>query len=418
MTDDNKTGPNASDALVNTEINQRHLFVVVGEESGDALAAPLLAALQARYGDKIKVSGLAGPRMQSLGFTSLFPIHDVAVMGIDAVIARLPLILRRIKQTAEAAIAAKPDALLIVDSPDFTHRVARRVRSARPDIPIIGYVSPSVWAWRPGRAKAMRAYVDHLLALLPFEPEVHQELGGPPCTYVGHRLIEDLRKLRPAPSERPELAAAQPGRSEPVKLLLLPGSRRGEIDRHLPLLQEVMAQLARRHPNLTYLMPTVAPLHGAIEDVVNKWKIKPLLIQGEEEKYAAFRSAHAALAASGTVTLELALASVPTVVFYKLDRVYRLGRKLNRFLKIIQVTWISLPNIILKKSVLPEFVEEEASVAQLCEAVEPLLGQSPERAAMLTELDVLSAKMSVGEGRTPSQKAAEIVASVLTGARG
>lgn len=392
---------------------RRHLFVVVGEESGDALAAPLIADLKARYGDRLTVSGLAGPRMAALGLSSLFPIHDVAVMGIDAVLARLPLILRRIKQTADAAIAAGPDALLIVDSPDFTHRVARRVRRAAPDIPIIGYVSPSVWAWRPGRAKAMRAYVDHLLAVLPFEPEVHQALGGPPCTYVGHRLIEDLHLLCPAASERTNLGGAGRAGNQPIKLLILPGSRQGEIDRHLPLLQQVIARLAESYPEVTYLLPTVPHLHERVEKMVGRWDVKPVLIEGEGNKYAAFRSAHAALAASGTVTLELALAQVPTVVFYKLDRIYRLGRKLNRFFKIIQITWISLPNIILKKTVLPELIEEEASVARLIEAVAPLLRSSAERESMLADLSQLREKMAVGAGATPSQKAAQIVASIL-----
>jgi lipid-A-disaccharide synthase len=168
----------------------KRIFVVAGEASGDILGAGLMGALQERVGDRITFRGVGGPQMHSRGLQSLFPISDIAVMGIGPVLARLPLILRRISQTAAAAISDRPDAIVLIDSPDFTHRVAAKIRRALPSTPIIVYVSPTVWFWRPGRALKLARLCDRLLALLPFEPAVHKMLAGPPTTYVGHPFIE------------------------------------------------------------------------------------------------------------------------------------------------------------------------------------------------------------------------------------
>ena len=204
--------------------------IIVGEISGDALGAKLIPALRNRFGSrKIEFFGVAGPAMKEAGLSSLFPIEDIAVMGIVPVIKRLPSLLRRIRETAEAIIAFNPHLLIIIDSPDFTHRVAKRVRRHMPHLPVIDYVSPSVWAWRPGRAKAMRGYVDHVLAILPFEPDAHRRLGGPECSYVGHPLIERFDVLHPSDDE---LALR---REQPHCIVVLPGSRRSEIQR---LMQE------------------------------------------------------------------------------------------------------------------------------------------------------------------------------------
>ena len=174
------------------------IWIVSGEESGDQLGAKLMRSLKTKLGaERLRFGGVGGHAMEREGLKSLFPLEDIAVMGFSAVIARLPTILRRIRLTADAVVAARPDILIIIDSPDFTHRVAKAVRKRAPRIPIVDYVSPSVWAWRPGRAPKMRAYVDHLLALLPFEPEAHRRLGGPPTTYVGHPLIQRLDEIRP-----------------------------------------------------------------------------------------------------------------------------------------------------------------------------------------------------------------------------
>jgi lipid-A-disaccharide synthase len=201
-----------------------HIFLVAGEESGDRLGAVLIAAIRRRH-PGARFSGVGGVQMAGQGVQSLFPLGDLAIIGFAAIPASLPKILQRIRESADAAIAAKPDVLVIIDSPEFTHRVARRVRARAPAIPIVDYVCPSVWAWRPGRARAMRTYVDHVLALLPFEPAAMRRLGGPPCTFVGHPLSEHVASVRPNAEE------ARRRVSDPPLLLVLPGSRTGEIRR-------------------------------------------------------------------------------------------------------------------------------------------------------------------------------------------
>src|SRR3954453_12688699 len=180
----------------------RNIFVVATEESGDRLGASLMKVLRQRLGGAVRFDGVGGRAMAREGLMSRFPIEELSIMGFAKVIARLPKILRLIRETAQEVLDASPDVLVIIDSPDFTHRVAKRVRAKDPSIPIVDYVSPSVWAWRPGRARAMRGYVDHVLALLPFEPEAYRRLSGPPCSYVGHPLIERIGQLRPNPDEQ------------------------------------------------------------------------------------------------------------------------------------------------------------------------------------------------------------------------
>src|SRR5208337_1389544 len=248
-----------------------------------------MRALREAHGDVVFV-GVGGEAMEAEGLKSLFPISDIAVMGILPVLARLPTLLARIRQTAGAIVAARPDALVIIDSPDFTHRVACRVRKALPNLPIVDYVSPTVWAWRPGRAKKMRDYVDLVLALLPFEPAAHERLSGPACVYVVHPLIERLDDFRA------DDAAKLNG---PV--LVLPGSRGSVVARMGPAFGEALERLDALRPGLDYVLPAAAPVEARIRALIEDWKVKPRLVLGEKEKLAAFRAARAALAASGTV---------------------------------------------------------------------------------------------------------------------
>ncbi len=288
-----------------------NIFIIAGEESGDRLGAPLMAAIAAQAGRPVVFSGVGGHAMAAQGLASLVPIADLAINGFAAIPGRLPAILRHLRRTTRAVIAARPDALVIIDSPDFTHRVARRVRAAAPAIPIIDYVSPTVWAWRPGRAAAMRRYVDHVLAVLPFEPDAHRRLGGPPCTYVGHPLAEQVAMLRPGPHE-----AARRNADPPV-VLVLPGSRRGEVRRHIAVFGAAMAAVQERIGAVEIVLPTVPHLVDEVKRASRAWPAAPRIVVDAAEKWAAFRQARAALAASGTVTLELALAGVPTVIAYR-----------------------------------------------------------------------------------------------------
>jgi lipid-A-disaccharide synthase len=369
------------------------IAIVIGEESGDQLGAGLVDAIRAHRPDT-QFSGLAGERMTARGLATLFPVADVAVMGLGAVIGHLPRIVRRVHRTVDAVLRSAPDVLVIIDSPGFTHAVAKRIARARPHLPIIDYVSPSVWAWRSGRAPRMAGYVDHVLALLPFEPAVHLRLGGPPCTYVGHPLIERLGSLRPAPGER------APVEDRPV-LLVLPGSRRTELSRLMGPFGEAVARIAEARPGLRVQLPAVAHLHDEIEERVAAWPVRPEIVLGEAEKFAAFRQAHAALAASGTVTLELGLAGVPMVVAYRVDPVARL---LKRFLKVPSIV---LTNLILGENAVPEYLDEAGSPEVLARETLRLLADTPARAAQLAALSRLAEAMAVPV--QPSIRAADIV---------
>ncbi|WP_150524873.1 lipid-A-disaccharide synthase [Roseibium sediminis] len=385
------------------DVRRLTIAIVAGEESGDALGAELIAALNARLEVKPRYIGTGGDRMAALGHESLFPISEVAVMGLTAVLSRLPRIVKRIYQTVDSIVEASPDALVIIDSPDFTHNIAKRVRKRAPHIPIVGYVSPSVWAWRSGRARKMSVYVDDLLAILPFEPEVHKRLGGPPTHYVGHPLSENVARLRPSEGERAEISGTK------KTLLVLPGSRSSEVGRLLETFGETVARIAAQTPDLEVLLPAVKHLEPRIREGVKNWTVQPTLVVGQEDKQAAFRKAHAALAASGTVSLELALAGVPMVVAYKLDWFYRRVKNLNQLLKFSGVTSMVLPNIILEKNIIPEYLDDDANPVALCEKALPLLKDSAERRAQLTAFETLDDIMRLPDGASQSGAAAEVV---------
>ncbi|WP_363349274.1 lipid-A-disaccharide synthase [Methylocystis echinoides] len=363
------------------------IFVIAGEASGDALGAALIRALR-KHCPPLRVEGVGGAAMAEQGLASLFPISDIAVMGLTPVLARLPKLVARIAQTACAVVAARPDCLVIIDSPDFTHRVARKVRRALPDLPIVNYVSPTVWAWRPGRAKAMRAYVDCVLALLPFEPEAHARLGGPRCLYVGHPLVERLDELEPAQSRRPSL-------------LVLPGSRRAEIARMTPLYGEALELLMRGRDDLDVAIPVAPDMDAPLREALRSWPLAPRLIS-QSEKFAAFRQARAALVTSGAATLELALAGAPMAVAY---RVSGLESPL-RFL--VTAPSIVLPNLIIGDKVIPEFIQEAATPRALADALAPLLDDTPARAAQLAAFGRVRARL-LEAGPHPSARAAAIV---------
>ena len=374
------------------------LFVIAGEHSGDALGARLMAALNALRPGGVTFSGIGGPKMTAAGLASVFPMSEIAVMGPAAILAQLPHLVRKINEAARAALAAEPDAVVIIDAPEFTHRVARRIRRAQPALPIVDYVSPSVWAWRPGRARKMRAYVDEVLALLPFEPAVHARLGGPPCTYVGHPLAERrpwiaaldpeplARKLKLAPNRKP--------------LLVLPGSRRSVISRLWAPFSATLWELHARGHRLEVILPVVESTRDFIAERVRNLPPFPVhLIEDEVDKFRAFKLARAALAASGTATLELALAGCPMIVSYKVDRLALVFRDL------VKPPHFALANLVLDERAFPELMQESCVPAQLASALEALLSDTPERAAQLEALARIPAAVSTG---TPPAIAAAV----------
>jgi lipid-A-disaccharide synthase len=382
-----------------TKAQTPDIFIIAGESSGDELGASLMDAIRTRQPDA-RFRGVGGPAMSARGLTSLFPMSDIAVMGFVPVVRNLRRLLARISLAADVVIAQPPDALVIIDSPDFTHRVARRLRAKRPDVPVVNYVSPTVWAWRPGRAKKMKPYVDHLLALLPFEPQVHQRLGGPACTYVGHPLIEKLHVLRASPSQD----NAPAGNTDAMQLLVLPGSRRSEIQRLMPVFRDAVAILQNSIPGLLCTLPAVPHLVDEITQLTASWKTQPDIVLGDDAKYAAMRSSRAALAASGTVALELALARLPFVLAYKVSVIEAaIARRL------IKTRFAGLPSNILGRELNPEFIQENTKPDAIAEALAPLLHDSVERRAQLDGFSEVEKQMVLPPGQTPSMMAAEVV---------
>lgn len=379
------------------------IFLVAGEHSGDALGAKLIKALTKLHAGPISFSGVGGEEMAHEGFHSLFPIEDVAVMGPMSILPKLPRILRRVYQTVDAAVAFAPDVVVIIDSPEFTHPIAKRIRKRAPSIPIVDYVSPSVWAWRPGRAKKMRPYVDHVLALLPFEPEAHARLGGPPCTYVGHPLIEKLDDIQNADASG--LASRLGIAPDRPVLLVLPGSRTSEVERLIDAFGEAVARVSSAKGPIEVIIPAVRHLRDRVAVKTAAWTPKPHIID-TDDKYAAMRLARAALAASGTVTLELALAGTPTVVAYKVDKVMANLRFL------LKVPSIVLANLVIGKNVYPEYLQEACTAENLADAIEPLLRESDARSAQLDGLALAPQKLRLA-ALSPSVAAAGVVLSVV-----
>jgi lipid-A-disaccharide synthase len=379
------------------------VFLVAGEESGDRLGTALMRALKERTAGQITFAGVGGHGMASEGLTSLFPIEELSIIGFSAILRQLPAILRRIRETVDAIVARRPDVLVIIDSPEFTQRVAKRVRATAPAIPIVNYVSPSVWAWRPGRARKMRDYVDHVLGLLPFEPDVHRRLGGPPCSYVGHPLTQEVGELRPNPDEAQRRLAASP------ILLVLPGSRSGEIQRLIGTFAETVAKVVTQVGPVEILLPTTPRLAERVMLATETWPIVPRIVVENDQKRAAFRIARAALAKSGTVTLELALAGIPMVTAYKVSALETLiGRPIkNRLPSVI------LANLVLGENVVPEFLQEDCTPDNLANALVPLFGDTPERRRQIEAFARLDTIMQIGTS-APAARAAEIVLDVAT----
>ena len=294
--------------------------------------------------------------------------------------------------------------MILIDSPDFNQRIAKRIRRALPHLPIVKYVSPTVWVWRPGRARKLKPLVDHILALFPFEPAVHKKLGGPPTSYVGHPLLERLRELRPSDTD------AQAREREPPLVLVLPGSRPMEISRLAASFGEAIGIVAKSR-QINLVLPTLPSRLEEINAAIETWPVKPRVVTTEFEKYAAFRRARAALAASGTVTLELALAHVPMVAAYKVPRWEEWIVRL-----LTSVRSAILPNIVLDEDVVPQIMQGAATGKNLAAALGPLLADTAERRRQLDAFNRLDEIFATGD-EEPSAKAARIVLEVIDSKR-
>ncbi len=375
------------------------VYIIAGEPSGDALGGRLMRAIGHETDNQASFTGVGGHDMKLAGFESLFPMEDLTVMGLAEVLPRLPLLLRRISETADDILAKKPDVVVTIDAPDFCLRVAKKIKSA--GIPVVHYVAPSVWAWRPGRAKKIANVVDHVMCLLPFEPP-YFENEGTQATFVGHSILESGadKGNGAAFRSRHEIAPNVP------LLALLPGSRKGEVSRLMPVFMETLVRLRKSFPALHVVAPAAPGVAGMVRAALIDLPAGHVtVVEGETEKYDAFAAADAALAASGTVSLELAMAGLPSVIAY---RVQTLTAVIAR--RLIKVPYVSIINILQQRAVMPEFLQEICTASELAGAVSQLLASPEARAAQASDIATALAQLRSGE-MAPSTAAARVVLS-------
>lgn len=378
------------------------LFLVAGEASGDRLGAALMAGLKTLV-PGVAFAGVGGPLMQAEGLQSLFPMDELSVMGIAEILPKYRQLRRRLNQTAEAVLADPPDALITIDSPDFCLRVARLVRAARPDLRTIHYVAPSVWAWRPGRAAKMAEVIDHVLALLPFEPP-YMQAAGMSCDFVGHPVVAEPRA---SAAEAQAFRSAQ-GIGEAPLILALPGSRRGEVARLGPVFGAVLARVAAERPGTRVVLPTVAHVAATVREMAAGWAGAPVVVETAAGKRAAFAAADVALAASGTVSLELAANAVPMVIAYNFNR---LTWEIMKRKALIDT--VTLVNLVSETRTVPEFLGPACRADAIAPALLRMLAGGPERAAERAAMAVTMDRLGAG-GEAPGLRAARSVLGVLS----
>jgi len=377
---------------------QINLMLVCGEPSGDALGAQLMAGIKQLAGDRVRFSGVGGLAMAREGLQSLYPLDTTAVMGLREVVPAIPAILRHVRQAVDFAVRTRPDAVVVIDSPDFTHRVARAIKKRDPSIRTVDYVAPQVWASRAYRAKAMAHYFDLVLALFPFEVPFFEKYGLR-AAFVGHPVIERAAMVAGGEALRARLGMAP----DAPLLALLPGSRTSEIRFILPEFRAAVDLLAKRIPGLVTVLPTVPHVAHLVRAATSDWPTHLHIVEGDADKYAAFDAADVALAASGTVTAELALAHTPMVVGYKVGG---LTYFLSKFL--MTVTHITLINILLEREAVPEFLQSRATPANLAAAVECLFRDEAARATQVEAMKEFGRLLGEGD-EPPSLRAARVL---------
>ncbi|MEM1277085.1 MAG: lipid-A-disaccharide synthase [Pseudomonadota bacterium] len=383
----------------------RLIYLVAGEPSGDRLGADLMRGLIAED-PGIRFAGLGGIEMRAAGLEPFFDIAELSVMGLVEVLPRLPSLLRRMSQVTEDVLAKRPDALVTIDSPSFSLRVAERVRKAEPEIRTIHYVAPSVWAWRPGRAKQMAAYIDHVLALLPFEPP-YMEAAGMTCEFVGHPVA-----ARPLPSaeaidrQRREWTQG----ADLACLLLAPGSRKGEVRRLMPLYRDILQRLQDEAVDCLPVIPVAETVRAEVQGAAKLLPSQPAFIfpeTGEDAKQLAFAAADAALVASGTITLEMAAARTPMVAVYRTNW---LTAQIVR--RIVKVDTANLINLVAEGHPVPEFLQEFATIDAVASALIPLLQDGDAGAIQCAAFEQVMEELGGGEGGPAGRAARSVLAQL------
>ncbi len=379
------------------------VYVIAGEASSDALGAAFMRSMRARYGDGVRFAGVGGEQMTREGLSSLFPISEMAVMGVFEILPYARHLLKRIAETAEDILKQRPAILLTIDSKAFTFRVVQRVRAQRAkrgvSFPLVHMVPPTVWAWRPGRARVIAKFLDHLLCLFPFEPP-YFERHGLPTTFVGHPSA-----LQPEGNGARFRARHGIEPDAPV-LLILPGSRPGEVRRLIPVFGPVVDRIVTRYPGMRVVVPTVPVVADAVRRGVADWRGEPLVVDGTDQKFDAFAAGTAALAASGTVTLELSLAGVPTVVAYRVGWLSAIVAKM-----LVNRDSVILTNRLLEKQILPLYVQEECQPDTLTIAVQRLIDDKRAREEQIEAGREIREKL-IADGEPPADRMARVVASL------
>ena len=380
------------------------IFLVAGEPSGDVLGARLMASLKKQTKDRVSFAGIGGARMEEQGMKSQFPMIELSVMGAAEVLPRIPRILTRIVETAAAAQRLRPAAVVTIDSPDFNFSVAKRLKGK--GIPLIHYVAPSVWAWRPGRAAKIAGLLDHLLALLPFEPP-YFESHSLATTFVGHPILESGADKGDGNAFRDRHGIA----ADETLIAVLPGSRMGEVSRLQGIFGQALFELSKKHSNLRAVVPTTGTVAGTVRQAAAGWPVQTLVVEGDTEKYDAFAAADVALAASGTVALELAMAGTPAVIAYRINPLSALIAR-----RLLKVRFVHLVNLILDREAVPEFLQEACRADFLAPALEDLLRDEDRRQSQVSAYKEAIDKLS-HRGASPADRAAKTVLDVIARSR-
>ncbi len=373
-------------------------MLICGEPSGDQLGAQLMAGIRELAGDTVTITGVGGEAMARQGLKSLFPLDTMAVMGLREVVPAIPAILRRVKQATKFALETRPDAVVLIDSPDFTHRIARALKKADPTIKTVNYVAPQVWATRAYRAKAMAQYFDLVLALFPFEVPFFEKYGLK-AAFVGHPVIERSKRMTGGADLRARLGIAP----DAPLLAMLPGSRTSEIRLMFPTFRKTVALLAQKIPGLVTVLPTVPHVAAKVRAATENWPTPLHIIENEADKFAAFDAADVAFAASGTVTAEIALSRTPMVVFYILGGLtYALG------IWLFNSRFFTLLNVLLDREAAPEFLQARAKPEVMAAELEKLFHDPAARAAQIEAMNEFGRRLGEGE-EPPSQRAARVL---------
>lgn len=365
------------------------VFVIAGEASGDKLGAALMAGLKTLRPD-VTFDGVGGPLMQAEGLVSRFPMDELSVMGLAEILPKYQALKARIRQMADAVIETQPDILITIDSPDFCLRVARLVKAAS-DIRTVHYVAPTVWAWRPGRAAKMARHIDHVLALFPFEPP-YMQAAGMDCDFVGHPVVAE-----PVATDADAAALGVAG----TMIMVLPGSRKGEVSRLAACFGQAVDQIAASVPDAQFIIPTTAGVYDLVREQVAGWSVPVTVLEpGAQTRLAYFKRADVALAASGTVSLELAANGTPMVIAYDMAWLSRII--IGRMLRVDTVT---LVNLVSETRVVPEFIGKDCQPGPIADAVLKVL-QNPD-----DQRDAMALTMQrLGQGgEAPGLRAAHAV---------